>query len=78
MQIQDTDDGVLINGYLVAGWIDESTCPACTHAAVLHLLHDARFCAYCNQWLDRACGDATCVYCAGRPERPLPPAVASA
>ena len=34
--------------------------------------YDADYCVECNEWLTSKCGDPTCMYCADRPERPLP------
>lgn len=33
---------------------------------------DARYCATCNEWLEQQCSDPQCVFCAGRPAKPLP------
>ena len=32
--------------------------------------HDAYYNAVLDEWLESACGDPTCEYCVGRPERP--------
>ena len=34
--------------------------------------YDAAYCVECNEWLTSKCGDPMCMYCAERPERPLP------
>ena len=31
--------------------------------------HDARYCVLCGEWLDPRCNDASCRYCANRPEK---------
>jgi hypothetical protein len=32
--------------------------------------YDAKFCRRCDIWLEGACGDRGCEFCARRPERP--------
>ena len=32
---------------------------------------DAYFCMHCNVWTEKACFDADCFFCVGRPERPI-------
>jgi len=32
--------------------------------------HDAYTCEGCDVWVEKQCGDATCEFCASRPERP--------
>lgn len=32
--------------------------------------HDAMACLHCNQWLEPACSDPTCPFCADRPDNP--------
>lgn len=34
--------------------------------------YDSFYCVDCNEWLDKKCHDATCMFCAERPEKPLP------
>ncbi len=34
--------------------------------------YDAQYCVDCNEWLTSKCSDPQCMYCADRPDRPLP------
>lgn len=43
------------------------------HAVRRDEKHDAMFCADCNEWIETACGDAGCEFCATRPPVPIPP-----
>ncbi|MBR0483453.1 MAG: hypothetical protein IJJ69_01570 [Oscillospiraceae bacterium] len=47
------------------------TCPFCgNHPIFLINLYDAKGCLSCNQWLENACSDPECPFCANRPETP--------
>ena len=48
--------------------------PVCNHCkTVVHYsdAYDAFYCEKCNEWLDKACNDPFCEFCAGRPKHPL-------
>lgn len=32
--------------------------------------YDAYFCAECDEWIEKKCGDATCDFCPTRPDKP--------
>lgn len=32
--------------------------------------HDAYFCAECDKWIEKQCGDEGCDFCRSRPQRP--------
>jgi hypothetical protein len=67
-----SDDTVTVDGRKMAGWIaEDANCVGCKTQVVFSLSHLARFCPGCNSWLDRHCEDAECLYCSGRPARPL-------
>lgn len=34
--------------------------------------YDATYCVDCNEWLTPKCSDSSCMFCAHRPEKPLP------
>lgn len=46
-------------------------CPWCGEASLFHYdRYDAKCCLSCDVWLDKACGDPRCPYCATRPKTP--------
>lgn len=47
-------------------------CKACETEVLYDRKHDAFYCRGCNVWLEEACKDPTCGYCAGRAAQPLP------
>ena len=63
-----TIDGITIDGNR---W--PQPCPKCSGSTFYYDSYDAAFCPDCNVWLEPACTDATCDYCADRPARPWPP-----
>jgi Zn finger protein HypA/HybF involved in hydrogenase expression len=63
---------VTINGNAtIEGHVSDLACDICNSAIVYHDKYDAQFCPNCNHWLEKACSDADCCYCAGRPDNPL-------
>ncbi|MBR7085871.1 MAG: hypothetical protein IKI37_11995 [Oscillospiraceae bacterium] len=47
-------------------------CPFCDKTFIFLInCYDAKACLCCNQWLEKACSDPNCPYCANRPEFPL-------
>ena len=47
-------------------------CPICGQPEQFHFdRYDAACCLSCNIWLEEACSDPHCPYCANRPESPL-------
>ena len=47
------------------------TCPFCGSSPVFLInLYDAKACFFCNQWLENACSDPECPFCANRPASP--------
>jgi hypothetical protein len=64
---------VTIDGFTVSGHLfDDQRCPHCASAQVYYDDYDAFFCPVCNVWLEPACGDPSCSFCAGRPSMPIP------
>lgn len=45
-------------------------CPYCGSEPEWNERHDAFFCPVCNVWLEPRCFNASCHFCAGRPEKP--------
>ena len=46
-------------------------CPFCDKKSVFLInYYDAKACLSCNHWLESACSDPECPYCANRPESP--------
>ena len=46
-------------------------CPWCGEASLFHYdRYDAKCCLSCDMWLDEACSDPRCPYCAARPGTP--------
>ena len=46
-------------------------CPICGNSPVFMInCYDAVACLYCNTWLEKACSDPECPFCANRPETP--------
>jgi hypothetical protein len=66
-------DFVRIDNVEFSGWIaKDRPCSICGASQIYHDDYDAYFCPTCNAWLESRCGDASCLYCRQRPERPLP------
>ena len=64
------DDCILLHAYIPEN--DSVKCNSCQTTAIYNETFDAYFCAYCNIWLEKKCGDPNCDYCPKRPEKPLP------
>ena len=62
---------ITIGTETLAGWIDSTVCGMCGNRRIYHDKYDAFFCAQCNQWLEEACSDPGCEFCAARPVRSL-------
>jgi len=45
-------------------------CHKCIEALNYAAEFDAYFCATCDEWDEKQCGDARCEFCAKRPARP--------
>ena len=45
-------------------------CPTCKSEKSYSARYDAYYCELCNKWLEVACNDPNCEYCAERPEKP--------
>ena len=45
-------------------------CPLCGGEASYSPAFDAFFCPGCDVWLEEACGDPGCPFCANRPAAP--------
>ena len=45
-------------------------CPDCGAPVSYSSEYDAYYCESCDQWLEEACDDPFCEFCAHRPERP--------
>lgn len=43
--------------------------PCCGAVRVRSEKYDAYYCGSCHAWLERACTEPWCGYCAGRPEK---------
>jgi hypothetical protein len=66
-----TIDGVVtIDGQVMD--IEDSKCHKCNSEVIYYDDFDSYFCAYCNLWLEKRCGDNNCRYCNSRPDKPLP------
>jgi DNA-directed RNA polymerase subunit RPC12/RpoP len=63
------DNCILLLAYIVD---DTTKCNLCQSTVLYHETFDTYFCAYCNTWLEKKCGDINCVYCQNRPDTPLP------
>ena len=48
-----------------------SVCRVCDAEVLYDNKHDALYCPRCNCWLDHACKDPSCGYCASRAAQPL-------
>ena len=49
----------------------DTPCPLCgQHSKMYIFKYDALACINCNEWLEKACTDPTCSFCARRPETP--------
>ncbi len=73
MDISEFDGKVCVNGFYLDGHIAYGKeCESCGHTVLYDTDYDAYFCPNCNAWHSENCGEADCMFCAGRPERPLP------
>lgn len=76
--VRSRDDGshLLIDGcILLKAYLPENQAVKCHHcqtSAIYHEDFDSYICVYCNEWLEKKCGDAECEYCPSRPDSPLP------
>lgn len=53
------------------GWYSDSECPICGKKTTLQFdEYDAWCCISCNEWLEDACNDPDCLFCAKRPLTP--------
>ena len=68
----DEKDVLVINGQEFEGFIDDAVCEKCSERRIYSWQYDAYFCAQCNAWIDDACSDPGCEYCADRPFKPVP------
>lgn len=73
MRIFEDDDTceVVIGDKRIDGFIFDEKCKKCSNFIIHYEKYDAFFCAYCNEWTEKACGDPDCEYCKNRPEKPL-------
>lgn len=46
------------------------TCPHCEDSSSYNFSYEAYFCRSCDLWLEKACGDESCQFCAIRPATP--------
>jgi hypothetical protein len=51
-------------------WVTDQSCPVCGEPQWFDEKHDAEFCARCDEWRIKVCGDGGCDYCRDRPARP--------
>jgi len=76
IQVAEDRDFLLIDGCILSrAYIPENDavkCHSCHSTAIYQETFDAYFCAYCNLWLEKKCGDKNCDYCPNRPDKPLP------
>lgn len=53
------------------GQFTDTPCPLCGQLNKIYIYkYDALACISCNEWLEEACTDPMCSFCAGRPETP--------
>jgi hypothetical protein len=71
MQIWEEEGWIIIDGVRVEGHMTEECCPSCNRPLIYHETYDAHFCAFCNRWIEEACGDPKCAFCRDRPCFPL-------
>ena len=50
--------------------VGQGRCPFCGSKIKYSERFDAKYCHFCDVWLEQACSDPTCEYCAYRPMRP--------
>lgn len=48
-----------------------SLCVECSTECIRDEIYDAYFCPKCEAWRETQCGDPTCEFCVGRPDKPL-------
>ena len=69
----DEKDVLVINEQEFNGFIDDALCEKCLERRIYSSQYDAYFCAQCNEWIEDACPDSSCEFCARRPFKPLLP-----
>lgn len=70
---EDEGKGLIyIDDVTIAGHIDEQKCKVCGYNEIYYDTYDALFCPNCNKWKENTCKDPDCIYCSGRPKKPLP------
>ena len=72
VKIDQTSTEITIDGFKFTGFRSTEKCPKCWHCQFYNDIYDVFFCAYCNTWLERKCGDSKCHFCTERPKKPLP------
>jgi hypothetical protein len=68
-----TNAGELDNHYTqtIKGNILPELCHKCGTSIIYGIEADATLCPSCNVWLESACSDPNCQFCANRSDRPL-------
>lgn len=49
---------------------EEDDCPTCGEKIYYSVVYDAYFCISCDKWLEKACRNPRCRFCADRPIKP--------
>lgn len=56
------NDEVIINDIRIEGFIADDKCSKCGNFLIMYKKYDSYFCAYCNEWTERKCGDPYCFF----------------
>ncbi|MDW7650140.1 MAG: hypothetical protein SCK29_01955 [Bacillota bacterium] len=58
--IEDEHNSEVILGNIrIRGFISDEKCRKCNNVLIYYERHDALFCAECNKWVEKKCGDLT-------------------
>lgn len=69
---EDNNTGeVIIDDKRIAGFIFDERCKKCKTFLIYFEKYDSYFCAYCNEWQEKECGESGCDYYKNRPATPL-------
>lgn len=66
----EEDGRIAINGVTIYGCKDDEICKSCGKKRYYSLEYDTYYCPFCDIWLEEACDDPECRFCASRPNKP--------
>lgn len=67
----NNSEKAIIDNLKIDGFVTGKKCSKCNNKLIYYKKYDSHFCANCNEWTEKSCGDPNCEFCANRPNRPL-------